>query len=284
MTAYKMAIVFALDISLNELNHITEQIDGGRLVLNNAKEVIIEQTVGFVPSELHLKQYANAIQKAMNKDGRIHVENVRFVRYDYLTPINIPDTPIPHDITNNSTKYIGFHIECVDQQTHEHKPIIIYMSLKPTETTDWLDINPEKAKEQLLARIQAHLKTKKGWDIIQNTPETICWNNIASVLPFIEQGLSTNLPKNTTAEQIIQLTVNRYERLTPDITFGTLILSTATGDKTSIAGMLDIQTGSIQTKEDFSAKDFICGTFYPSGSSIGFICNSGKGFTAIYKE
>lgn len=103
MTAYKMAIVFALDISLKELNRITEQIDGGRLVLNNAKEVIIEQTVGFVPSELHLKQYANVIRDAINKNGRLHVENVRFVRYDYLTPIDIPEPPTPHEDLSTGT-------------------------------------------------------------------------------------------------------------------------------------------------------------------------------------
>lgn len=292
MTAYKMAIVFALDISLKELNHITEQIDGGRLVLNNAKEVIIEQTVGFVPSELHLKQYANAIQDAMNKDSRIHVENVRFVRYDYLTPIDIPEPPTPHEnlnadtcesLDNPPTEYIQFQITCINQQNNESRKVTIYMATDPKNAIDWEHINPASGKQQLITRIQNYLKSRAGWAAIQNSPDTFCWNNIATILPIAEQGLYASLPDNSVKRFTIRLTVNQNERLTPDIAFGTLVLSTAAGDKTSIHGMLDMQTGDIQTEEDFSAKDFICATFYPFGSSSGFICNSSKNYLAIYK-
>lgn len=99
MTTYEMAIVFTLDISLPELNQITEQIDGGHLVIKNAKELIIQQTVGFVPDEETLLKYADAIKTTMNESGKIHVDAVRFSRYNYIRPIEIPEEPTPKETT-----------------------------------------------------------------------------------------------------------------------------------------------------------------------------------------
>lgn len=91
MTAYEMEIVFACDISIPDLNKITEQLDGGRMVIQNAMNMTIQQTVLFVPDEDTLRKYAEAIEGY--ETSRLKVEHARFSRYNYIRPIQLPDPP-----------------------------------------------------------------------------------------------------------------------------------------------------------------------------------------------
>ena len=44
MTAYRMQIVFKCSFSFKDLNRITQQLDGGKLIVNNAKELVLTGT------------------------------------------------------------------------------------------------------------------------------------------------------------------------------------------------------------------------------------------------
>ena len=86
---YHMKLVFSIDLSSPTLNKMTELIDGSHTVLQNAMEFELEQTVPFIPDNKVLEQYQEIIKKGYESDNR-HIENIRFVRYDFIEPI--PET------------------------------------------------------------------------------------------------------------------------------------------------------------------------------------------------
>ena len=88
---YHMKLVFSLDLSEPTLNEMTEKIDGSHVVLKDAMECTLEQTVPFIPDEHILEEYMKTISKGYESPTR-HVENIRFVRYDFVKPIDT-DTP-----------------------------------------------------------------------------------------------------------------------------------------------------------------------------------------------
>ncbi len=88
---YHMKLVFSLDISEPTLNEMTERIDGSHVVLKDAMECTLEQTIPFIPNAHILDEYKKAISKGYESPTR-HVENIRFVRYDFVEPID-KDTP-----------------------------------------------------------------------------------------------------------------------------------------------------------------------------------------------
>lgn len=91
MNAYEMEIVFTCDISVPELTQITEQLDGGRVIIQDAMDMTVQQTVLSVPDEDTLRKYAKAIEGYEN--SRLKVEHARFSRYNYIRPIQLPDPP-----------------------------------------------------------------------------------------------------------------------------------------------------------------------------------------------
>ena len=90
---YHMKLVFSLDLSEPTLNEMTEKIDGSHVVLKDAMECTLEQTVPFIPDAHILDEYKKTISKGYESPTR-HVENIRFVRYDFVEPI---DTDVPQN-------------------------------------------------------------------------------------------------------------------------------------------------------------------------------------------
>ncbi len=89
-TMYEMAMVFSLDLSDGELDHMLSCIGGDEsLVLRNIAEVTVKQTVPFVPTEEHLRKYADAMKG--KSAGKFTIREARFTRYDYLRPVTLPD-------------------------------------------------------------------------------------------------------------------------------------------------------------------------------------------------
>lgn len=91
MTAYRMQMVFKCSFSFKELNRITQQLDGGKLIVNNAKELVLTQTLTVVPTEELIRKYEEAIRISWPKDNDLCIESVKFDRYNYITPIEISD-------------------------------------------------------------------------------------------------------------------------------------------------------------------------------------------------
>ena len=91
MTAYRMQMVFKCSFSFKELNRITQQLDGGKLIVNNAKELVLTQTLAVVPTEELIHKYEEAIRTSWPKNSDLCLESVKFDRYNYITPIEIPD-------------------------------------------------------------------------------------------------------------------------------------------------------------------------------------------------
>lgn len=85
---FHMRIVFGIDISSPSLNKMTKQLLGGQIVMKDAMEVAIEQTVPFVPTDEVLAEYAEAIKYNCNTSGLFHMENVQFKRYDFIKPVD----------------------------------------------------------------------------------------------------------------------------------------------------------------------------------------------------
>ena len=83
---YHMKLVFSLDVSKPTLNEMTEKIDGSHVVLKDAMECTLEQTVPFIPDAHILDEYKKTISKGY-ESPTLHVENIRFVRYDFVEPI-----------------------------------------------------------------------------------------------------------------------------------------------------------------------------------------------------
>ncbi len=81
MTAYRMQIVFKCSFSIKDLNRITQQLDGGKLIVNNAKELVLTQTLAVVPTEELIHKYEEAIRTSWPETSDLCLESVKFDRY-----------------------------------------------------------------------------------------------------------------------------------------------------------------------------------------------------------
>lgn len=85
---YHMIMVFNIDISLRDINKITQTLDGGRFVIQDALTMTIEQTVPFVPTQENLKEYEKALVDSINKtETTYHAERAHFQHYEVFEPI-----------------------------------------------------------------------------------------------------------------------------------------------------------------------------------------------------
>ena len=91
MTAYQMQIVFKCSFSIKDLNRITQQLDGGKLIVNNAKELVLTQTLAVVPTEELIHKYEEAIRTSWPETSDLCLESVKFDRYNYIHPVEISD-------------------------------------------------------------------------------------------------------------------------------------------------------------------------------------------------
>lgn len=91
MTAYRMQMVFKCSFSFKELNRITQQLDGGKLIVNNAKELVLTQTLAVVPTEELIHKYEEAIRTSWPETSDLCLESVKFDRYNYIHPVEISD-------------------------------------------------------------------------------------------------------------------------------------------------------------------------------------------------
>lgn len=85
--AYKMCMVFTSDVVFPEINALLKECRfDEHPVFEAAVETKVEQTVGFIPNEAALKAYAAVIDGTTASNG-MQLTNTRFVRYDYLLPV-----------------------------------------------------------------------------------------------------------------------------------------------------------------------------------------------------
>lgn len=83
---YRMQLVFSVDVSKPELNRILAACGEPRPIFPGICEATITQTLDRVPTRGMLDAYAEALSKAY-ESKECHVENVKFLRYDYIYPI-----------------------------------------------------------------------------------------------------------------------------------------------------------------------------------------------------
>ena len=93
---YKMKLVFLLDVSKPELNDLMAACGGPRPVFNGLIESAITQTIDRVPTKEMIDAYADAIAKAYENE-ECHVEKVKFLRYDFIYPVDDDASPKESD-------------------------------------------------------------------------------------------------------------------------------------------------------------------------------------------
>ena len=128
---YHMKIVFSLSISNPLLNQITEQIDGSHPIIKNAAEIAIEQTIPFIPTKAILQQYADIIKEKYESSNK-HIDNVQFIRYDFIEPITINDESKPTKMSVERAKQLLF---CVLQLIRQYRE---KQGFDPNDTDDLL--------------------------------------------------------------------------------------------------------------------------------------------------
>lgn len=133
---YTMKIVFALDVSSKKLNDIMPA--NQKPVCSNAIECAIEQTVPFIPTEEILNKYANTIKESYATKPHMQIENVRFLRYDYLYEID------DHTMSAQRAKQIAFCLIQLIRKMEERT------GHDPNDTDDWLFSELDIEKGELL--------------------------------------------------------------------------------------------------------------------------------------
>lgn len=102
---YHMIMVFDIDVSLRDINKITQMLDGGRFIMQNALTMTIEQTVPFVPTQENLRQYEEALVDGINKsDTTYHAERAHFRHYKLFEPVSEKQTDNPPAVTGPELK------------------------------------------------------------------------------------------------------------------------------------------------------------------------------------
>lgn len=93
---YKMRLVFSLDVSKHELNKLMDSLGEPRPIFNGLIESALTQTLDRVPTKAMIDAYADAIAKAYENE-ECHVEKVKFLRYDFIYPVDDDASPKESD-------------------------------------------------------------------------------------------------------------------------------------------------------------------------------------------
>lgn len=87
---YRMRLVFSVDVSKPELNKLLAACGQPHPIFPGVIESTITQTIDRVPTKKMLSSYADALAKAYESE-ECHVEKVKFLRYDFILPVEDSD-------------------------------------------------------------------------------------------------------------------------------------------------------------------------------------------------